>query len=84
MEPERGAVPPAAKERAPRVGGEVLRLQLPQDWAFHTVSLKKPHFQTCRASCLVALPGAGYLEATQTLKVMAESATRRRREKGIA
>ena len=36
------------------------------------------------ASCLVALPGAGYGEAAQTLKAMAESATRRRREKGIA
>lgn len=32
------------------------------------------------ASCLVALPGAGYGEAVQTLKAMAESATRRRRE----
>jgi hypothetical protein len=31
------------------------------------------------ASCLVALPGAGYLEAAQTLKAMAESATRHRR-----
>jgi hypothetical protein len=31
------------------------------------------------ASCLVALPGVRYLEAAQTLKVMAESATRHRR-----
>ena len=31
------------------------------------------------ASCLVALPGAGYLEAAQTLKAMAERATSRRR-----
>ena len=31
------------------------------------------------ASCLVALPSAGYLEAAQTLKAMAERATSRRR-----
>jgi hypothetical protein len=31
------------------------------------------------ASCLVALPGAGYREAAQTLKVMADVATSRRR-----
>jgi hypothetical protein len=36
------------------------------------------------ASCLVALPGAGYREATQALKAMAETATRRRRETGVA
>ncbi|HSB39781.1 MAG TPA: hypothetical protein VLD13_11880, partial [Gaiellaceae bacterium] len=36
------------------------------------------------ASCLVALPGAGYREATQTLKALAETATRRRRERGVA
>ena len=36
------------------------------------------------ASCLAALPGAGYPEAAQTLKAMAESATRRRRESGLA
>ena len=36
------------------------------------------------ASCLAALPGAGYPEAAQTLKAMAESATRRRRESGVA
>jgi hypothetical protein len=35
-------------------------------------------------SCLVALPGAHYREAAQTLKAMAETATRRRRERGIA
>jgi hypothetical protein len=34
------------------------------------------------ASSLVALTGAGYLEAAQTLKAMAERATRRRRESG--
>jgi hypothetical protein len=33
---------------------------------------------------LVALPGAGYLEAAQTLKAMAEGASSRRREKGVA
>ena len=31
------------------------------------------------ASCLVALPGVRLLEASQTLKAMAESATRHRR-----
>jgi hypothetical protein len=31
------------------------------------------------ASCLIALPGAGYREAVQTLKAMAEMATSRRR-----
>jgi hypothetical protein len=36
------------------------------------------------ASCLVALPGAGYREAAQTLKAMVETATRRRRERGVA
>jgi hypothetical protein len=36
------------------------------------------------ASCLVALPGAGYREAAQTLKAMAETATRRRRTQGVA
>jgi hypothetical protein len=36
------------------------------------------------ASCLVALPGASYREAAQTLKAMAETATRRRRERDIA
>jgi hypothetical protein len=36
------------------------------------------------ASCLTALPGSGYREAAQTLKAMAETATRRRRERGVA
>jgi hypothetical protein len=36
------------------------------------------------SSCLVALPGACYGEAVQVLKAMAETATRRQREKGIA
>jgi hypothetical protein len=36
------------------------------------------------ASCLVALPGVCYLEAAQTLKAMAETATSRRRGHGIA
>jgi hypothetical protein len=39
---------------------------------------------TLAAACLVALPGAGYGEAAQTLKAMAESATRRRPERGLA
>jgi hypothetical protein len=36
------------------------------------------------ASCLIALPNAGYGEAAQTHKAMAETATRRRRERGPA
>ncbi|MFL5980060.1 MAG: hypothetical protein ACJ76O_15720 [Gaiellaceae bacterium] len=36
------------------------------------------------ASCLIALPGSGYREAAQTLKAMAETANRRRRESGVA
>ena len=36
------------------------------------------------ASALLALTGAGYREAAQTLKAMAETATRRRRESGVA
>jgi hypothetical protein len=35
------------------------------------------------ASCLAALPGAGYAQAAQALKAMAETATRRRRESGV-
>jgi hypothetical protein len=36
------------------------------------------------ATGLVALPGAGYGNAAHTLKAMAETATRRRRESGVA
>jgi hypothetical protein len=36
------------------------------------------------ASCLVALPTAGYREAAQTLKAMAERASSRRRVRGVA
>ena len=36
------------------------------------------------AACLVALPGAGYGEAAQTLKAMAEAATSRRRTRSGA
>ena len=36
------------------------------------------------ASCLVALPGAGYGEAAPTLKAMAERATSRRRTRSGA
>ena len=36
------------------------------------------------ASCLIALPGGSYREAVQTLKALAETATRRRRERGVA
>jgi hypothetical protein len=36
------------------------------------------------ASCLIALPGSGYREAAQTLKAMAETATRLRTERGVA
>jgi hypothetical protein len=36
------------------------------------------------ASALLALTGARYQEAVQTLRAMAERATRRRREQGVA
>jgi hypothetical protein len=36
------------------------------------------------ASSLIALTGAGYQEAVQTLRAMSERATRRRRERGVA
>ena len=36
------------------------------------------------ASSLLALNGAGYQEAVQTLRAMSERATRRRRERGVA
>ena len=36
------------------------------------------------ASALIALTGAGYQEAVQTLRAVAERATRRRRERGVA
>lgn len=39
---------------------------------------------TLAASSLAALPGAGYAEAAQTLKAVAEKATRRRPERGVA
>jgi hypothetical protein len=34
-------------------------------------------------SCLIALPGARYQEAVQTLRAIAERATRRRRAQGV-
>jgi hypothetical protein len=40
--------------------------------------------QGALASALIALTGAGYQEAAQTLKALAERATRRRRESGVA
>jgi hypothetical protein len=36
------------------------------------------------ASCLAALPTASFQQAVQTLRAMAESATRRRRARGVA
>ena len=36
------------------------------------------------ASCPAALPGRRYVEASQTLKALAETATRRRSEQGMA
>jgi hypothetical protein len=39
---------------------------------------------TLVASCLAALPGGSYKEAVQTLRAMAETATSRRRARGIA
>jgi hypothetical protein len=36
------------------------------------------------ASCLLALAGASYQQAAETLRAMAERATRRRRARGVA
>jgi hypothetical protein len=36
------------------------------------------------ASCLIALTGAGYEEASTTLRALAERASRRRRTRGVA
>ena len=36
------------------------------------------------ACCLAALPGGSFQQAVQTLRAMAEAATRRRRERGVA
>jgi hypothetical protein len=36
------------------------------------------------ASALIALTGAGFQEAVQTLRAVSEQATRRRRERGVA
>jgi hypothetical protein len=36
------------------------------------------------ASCLLALPGASYQQAVETLRAMAERASRRRRTRGVA
>jgi len=36
------------------------------------------------ASCLVALPGDSFQQAVQTLRAMAETATSRRRARGVA
>jgi hypothetical protein len=60
--------------RYPRVAARWLRRPLEEypDLTIEQVAVA--------ASCLVALPGAGYLEAAQTLRAMAERATRRRRD----
>ena len=42
------------------------------------------HEAALAASSLTALPGAGYAQAATTLKAMAETASRRRRERGVA
>jgi hypothetical protein len=42
------------------------------------------HEAAVAASSLAALPGAGYLEAAQTLKATAERASRRRRAQDVA
>jgi hypothetical protein len=56
--------------RFPRVAARWLQRLLEEDPA---VTIEEA---ALAASCLLALPGAGYLEATQTLKAMAERATR--------
>lgn len=64
--------------RFPRVGARWLRRLLDEhpDLTIEEAALA--------ATCLVALPGAGYREAIQTLKAMAETAARRRRERDRA
>jgi hypothetical protein len=63
--------------RHPRVAARWLQRYLDEDPA---VTIEEA---ALAASSLAALPGAGYLEAAQTLKAMAETATRRRRAQGI-
>ena len=64
--------------RYPRVAARWLRRFLEEH---PTITIEEA---ALAASCLAALPGAGYGEAVQVLKAMAETATRRQREKGIA
>jgi hypothetical protein len=64
--------------RHPRVAGHWLLRYLEEDPA---ATIEEA---ALAASCLVALTGAGYQEAVQTLRAMAERATRRRREQGVA
>ena len=64
--------------RHPRIAARWLRLYLDEhpDATIEEAALA--------ASCLAALPGAGFPDAARTLKDMAERASRRRRGTGVA
>jgi hypothetical protein len=64
--------------RHPRVAARWLLRYLEEDSA---ATVEKA---ALAASSLIALTGAGYQEAVQTLRAMAERATRRRRESSVA
>jgi hypothetical protein len=64
--------------RHPRIAARWLRRYLEEDPA------AKVEEAALAASSLIALTGAGYEEAVQTLRAMAERATRRRRERRVA
>jgi len=64
--------------RHPRVAARWLQRYLKEDPA---VTVEEA---ALAASALIALTGAGYQEAVQTLRAMADRATRRRRERGVA
>jgi hypothetical protein len=64
--------------RHPRVAARWLQRLLEED---PDVTIEEA---ALAAACLVALPGASYREAAQTLKAMAETATSRRRARGSA
>jgi hypothetical protein len=64
--------------RHPRVAARWLLRYLEED---PEATMEEP---ALAASSLAALTGIGYREAAQTLQAMAERATRRRRESGVA
>ena len=64
--------------RHPRIAARWLQRYLEED---PEATVEEP---ALAASALIASTGAGYQEAVQTLRAMAERATRRRRERGVA